>query len=280
VLLLAALWCLAMLYRMEIRAYWWAYQLTKADTPHEKRYYLLCLAGAKESAFGAVKGLARDADPRTRELGVAALSQCRGPKVEQVLIDLLSDPDEDVADAAALSLTDPARGNAFALVPRLEAILARGGQAGRHTIVALQRIPGQQNETILIGALSPVRDPDLVAQLLDSLGMIGCRQAAPSMIAFLEDTRSLGPMLYSERAAVRALAGARDQFSAKGLDTQTITVQRARTVSEAALRSLHLIAGRSAPTSSTVPAGAQNLKALRSRWEAWWSASSRPATRP
>jgi hypothetical protein len=279
-LLLVGLWCLAMFYRMEIRAYWWARQLIKADTPQEKHYYLLCLAGAKDSAFGPAKGLVRNADPRIRELGVAVLGQCQGKKVEQLLVDLLNDPDEDVADAAAVSLTDLDRGNALAFVPQLQAILARGGRAGRHAIIALQRIPGQQTESILLNAISPAGDPDLLAQLFDSLGITGCRRATPLMIAALEDTRALGPMLYSERSAVRALAGASSQFSAKGLDPRSVTVQRARTVSEAALRSLLLIAGPSAPTAATSPAGAQDLKALRLQWEAWWQATSQPATKP
>ncbi len=278
-LLLVGLWCLAMFYRMEIRAYWWARQLARVDTPQERHYYLLCLAGAKDSAFGPAKRLAHNADPRIRELGVAVLGQCQGQKVEQVLVDLLNDPDEDVADAAALSLTDPARGKSLALIPRLQEILARGGPAGRHAIIALQRIWGQQTETILLNAIASADDPDLLAQLFDSLGMIGCRQAVPLLIAAMEDTRPLGPMLYSERSAARALSRAGSQLSAKGLDPRSITIQRARTVSEAALRALLLIAGPSAPTAATTPAGTQDLKTLRAQWEAWWKTSTRPTTR-
>jgi len=270
--LLIALWCLAMWYRVEIRAYWWARQLAQASSPQDTHYYLLCLASTKDSAFGPARRLARNADPRVRRLGVAALDNCRGPKVEQVLLNLLSDPDDDVADAAATSLTDPRRGTAIALIPDLETTLARGGRAARHAVVALQGIPGEQTERILVDALSGTSDPDLLAQLADSLGMIGARLAAPRLIALLDDIRPLESTQHSERSATRALAAARRQFAAKGINAESITVARARTVAEAALRSLTMIAGRAAQTTATSPADTRPAGTFREQWEAWWKA--------
>ena len=185
--LLIALWCLAMWYRVEIRAYWWARQLAGSSNPQDIHYYLLCLASTKESAFGPAKGLVRNTDPRVRRLGVAALDNCRGQDAERTLLDLLNDPDDEVADAAAISLTDPRRGTAIALIPDLQKIIARGGKAARHAIVALQRIPGEQTEMILVDVLSQAREPDLLGQLADSLGMIGSRAAVPRLIALLDD---------------------------------------------------------------------------------------------
>ncbi len=269
---LIAAWCVAMWYRVEIRAYWWARQLARSSSPQDTHYYLLCLASAKEDAFGPAKGLVRNGDPRVRRLGIAALDNCHGPKVEEVLLDLLNDPDDEVGDAAAISLTDPRRGTAIALVPNLQSIIARGGNAARRAVVALQRIPGEQTETILVDALSKTSDPDLLAQIADSLGMIGSRAAVPGMIALLDDARPLESMQYSERSATRALAGARGQFSAKGIDAGSITVLRARTVADAALRSLTLIAGPSAPTTATLPTDTRPAGTLREQWEEWWKA--------
>lgn len=276
--LLVALWCLAMWYRVEIRAYWWARQLAQSSNPQDIHYYLLCLASTKESALGPAKGLVRNADAHVRRLGVAALDNCRGQEVERVLLDLLNDPDDEVADAAAISLTDPRRGTAMALIPELEKIVARGGKAARHAIVALQRIPGEQAEMILVDVLSEASEPDLLGQVADSLGIIGSRTAVPGLIALLDDTRSLGSMLYSERSAAKALADARAQFAARGINAESVTVARAHTVAEAALRSLTMIAGGTSPGTASGPVDTRPAGTLREQWETWWK--SREAAQP
>jgi hypothetical protein len=275
--LLIAVWCVAMLYRVEIRAHWWARQLARAGTLQEQNYYLLCLRSVRNSALGAATGLVRDANPRVRELGVMAMDGCSGPEVERLLVDLLGDSSDDVADAAALSLTDPRRGGGLALIPSLSAMVVRDGSAGRHAVVALQRIPGQQTELALVDALSRASDPDLTAQLLDSLGMIAGRQGVPRMIMLLDDRRPLRGLPYSERAVIRALSGARSQLMTKGLDQQNIlaAMPRSRTVADVALRSLQIIAGPSAPTTSSAPAGEQDSKTLRAQWENWWQSQQK-----
>ncbi|HPD30098.1 MAG TPA: hypothetical protein PLL20_08900 [Phycisphaerae bacterium] len=274
--LLVALWCLAMWYRAEIRAYWWARKLAQSSSPQDIHYYLLCLASTEESAFGPAKRLVRNTDPRVRRLGVAVLDNCRGQEVEHVLLDLLNDPDDEVADAAAISLTDPRRGTAMALIPELEKIVARGGKAARHAIVALQRIPGEQAEMILVDVLSEASEPDLLGQVADSLGIIGSRTAVPGLIALLDDTRSLGSMLYSERSAAKALADARAQFAARGINAESVTVARAHTVAEAALRSLTMIAGGTSPRAASGPANTRPAGMLREQWETWWKSGETP----
>lgn len=273
--LFVAIWCLAMLYRMEIRAYWWARQLARSTTPQEQSYYLVRLVSLKNKAKGAAVRLVRNPDPRIRELGIVVLGNCSGPQIESVLIELLNDADEHVGDAAALALTDSYRGGGAALLPRLEAILRAGGRPARHAAVALQRVPGQQAESILADALSTTDEPDLVAQIVDSLGMMGSREAIPRMIARLDDGRPVQVAPYSERAAIRALRDAGSQLAARGLDSQALlaAMPRSRTVADVALRSLQIIAGRSAPTTSTAPADERALRTLRQKWEEWWTTS-------
>lgn len=277
---LVAVWGLSMLYRMEIRAFWWGRQLARSQTPEEKHYYLLCLASIKDKALGTGVRLSRSADPGVRELSVAVLGNCKGHEAERILLGLLADASEEVGDAASLAIADPRRGNNLALLPEIAGVLHRGGHAARRAVVSIQRIPGDQSESILVDALSRTENPDLLVQIVDSLGMMASRRAVPRMIPLLEDTRPITHAPYSERAAARALVGARLQLAAKGLDSGTVlaAMPHSRTVADVALRSLQIIAGRSAPTTSTAPADVDALKSLRGQWQEWWQATGQSAT--
>jgi len=278
--LLVAAWCVAMYYRMEIRAYWWARQLSRTTAPEQRTYYLVCLASIKNKSLGAATRMTRNSDPHVRELGVAVLNSCTGPEADEVLIRLLDDADDNVADDAALTLTDARRGSGLAMLPRLRSILDKGGRPARRAVVAMQRVPGQQTETLLAEAMARTDDPDLLAQIMDSLAMIASRAAVPRMIACLEDTRPVGPP-YSERSAIRALTGAGSQLMTKGLDPAAVlaAMPQSRTVADVALRCLQILADRSAPTTSTAPADVGDLKTLRQKWEEWWKTRSQSRPR-
>jgi hypothetical protein len=279
-ILLLSIWGLIMLFRMEIRAQIWAYRLTQAQSREERRYFLACLTSIGNKSLGAAKRLIRSRRPEVRMMGITVLESCKGPEAEHLLIDLFRDRDDDVADDAALALAG--RPGAIGYLPMLREMLDRHDQASRHAAVALLRMPGLEPEAILVKALSGTDDPDLRAQIIDTLGMRANRQAAPAIVAMIEDTRPVQHLPYSQRSAMLALSQASGQFQAKGIDSQAIVkaMQRSTTVSEVALRSLAIIAGKSAPTTSPAAAPGE-LKALRLKWERWLQTpTSVPSSKP
>ena len=243
-----------MCFRWEIRARWWAYRLTRVESREERSYYLTCLAAIGDKSLGAVDRLLRDPRPEVRRMAVTVLERCPAEKADERLARLLSDTNEDVAVEAALVLAS--RGNTAVLMETLRDHFRQHGGPARHAAVALQRIGGPQAEQLLIEALPQTSDPDLRAQIIDSLGMLGCTRAVPLLTDMLADERPVSTLPYSQRSALEAVAAAQDQWLSRGFDLEAVrsALQGEQTVASIAARSLRLITGKPFGNPTTQPA--------------------------
>ncbi len=259
IIALVLLWAVVMFFRMEIRAHWWAYRLTRVESDHERNYYLACLAAVGNKSLGAVDRLLQNPRPEVREMGVIILEHCTPGVADKRLVALLSDENEDVAIRAALALAS--REDVSSLLRTLrDCLLEHPGGPDRHAAVALQRIGGAEAEQALLDALPHATDPNLRAQIIDSLGMLGSEAAVPILTDMLADERQVTILPYSQRSALQALAARQQQLLNKGIDPQTVmdALQKETTVAAIAARSLRLITDAPVDEPPTQPAAYPN----------------------
>ena len=240
--LLVLLWLLAMFFRMELRAQWWAYRLTRAAGVADRQYYLVRLAAIGDESLGAVGRLLGDSRAEVRSMGITVLGYCKGPAASEFLLAALGDADPEVAATAALELA--LRPEAAALVPRLAAILEGGGSAPAWgACVALERMGGPAAEQVLLTALPKVSDADVRAQIIDSLGMLGSKAALPALRGMLADRRPISRLPASQGGALRAIGALQGRLASKGVDIKALAEasRSDRTVASVATRALGMI---------------------------------------
>lgn len=223
VLILALLvlgWGTAMLYRWELRSWWWAWQVTRAEAREQRDYYVACLASIGDRALVAVPVLLDDARPEVREAAATILRFCTSPRSAEYLLAVLDDADADVAALAATTLAQ--RPDRDQHVIRLSESLSRsrGDTRSWGTAVALGRIGGPEAQAALLEALAQPCAPDVKAQLIDSLGLLGCREAIPLIEEAQGDPRPIGILPFAQRSAQRAVAALRGDLLARGTDPE------------------------------------------------------------
>ncbi|HSW47196.1 MAG TPA: hypothetical protein VLM89_16655 [Phycisphaerae bacterium] len=211
--ILMLLWLVAIWYRWEIRAYWWAYRITAVESPELQSYYAGSLAAIGDRALPALPRLLDDPRESIRLIGVRILRSCPNLRALQCLFMRLGDPSVEVSDAAALEIA--LRPDRLQALPVLQEMAA--GPSATAAMVALERIGGPQAEDILIERLSNADDPDVTAQAIDSLGMLGCRAAEPVIQGHLGDHRPLTCPPASQRRAERAIAAVQGKLLAQGI---------------------------------------------------------------
>jgi hypothetical protein len=226
-----------------------------------------------------VSKLVTDPRPEIRSAGIAVLRYCEGRPAAAVLMRLLGDPSPEVAADAATALAQ--RRDAASYIPELRScLLDNPGRSSWGTAVALGRIPRAEAEDALKTALSRAADPDLKAQLIDSLGMAGCEQAVPMMIDALADDRPVTILPQSQQSAQRAINAVRSDFLARGADPESAmkAARTAPTVSAVAARWVRLLGGLDAEQVTSQPAAqrADTIRRLHQTWTAQ-GATSRPS---
>ncbi len=243
ILLLVAIWSTAIGYRMEIRAQWWAWRLTQVEDPALRGYYTACLSSIGDNALSAVPRILRSPDESVRLAGIRILRHCPDGRSLQYLLVGLEDPSVEVRDAAALELA-LRRDDARAL-PALEAMIDGPAPPALAAMVALERIGGPAAEKLLLRRLQRATDPDLLAQAIDSLGMLGCKAAEPAVREHLNDSRPLSAPPASQRRAEQAIAAIGGKLASQGLDPAQLAAAARTdlTVAAVARRALASIAG-------------------------------------
>jgi HEAT repeat protein len=251
IVVLLTLWLTALWYRMEIRACWWAYRITRVESLELQGYYAACLGSVGDKALPALPMLLDDPRPSVRLIGVCILRSCPAKAALEKLLACLDDPSTEVSSAAALEIA--LRPDRLSVLPILEARLAGPAGYALPAMAAIERIGGPEAERILLDTLAGSDDPDVVAQAIDSLGMLGCKAAEQAIRQHLDDHRRLQHPPASQRRAEQAIAAVNGLLIARGIDPQALK-SAARTdpaVSAVAARALASIVGP--PATSTAP---------------------------
>ena len=256
IVVLLSLWAAAIWFRMEIRAYWWAYRITQVEEPELRGYYAAGLSAIGNQALAALPRLLNDHRASIRLIGVRILRSCPDARSLDYLLARLSDPSIEVSDAAALQIV--LRPDRLKAVPVLGAMVDGPTPTAAAAMAALERIGGPQAERILRTRLSTAADPDVAAQAIESLGMLGCKAAEQAIRRHLDDNRRLTRPPASQRRAEQAIAAVQNQLATRGIAPEAVlaAARTDLTVSAVAARALASITGRPAggPASQPVPA--------------------------
>jgi hypothetical protein len=251
IIILVGLWLTALWYRMEIRAFWWAYRITRVESCELQGYYAACLGSVGDKALPALSRLLDDPRPSVRLIGVCVLRSCPSKAALEKLLSCLDDPSTEVSSAATLEIA--LRPDRLSVLPILQARLAGPAGHALPAMAVIERIGGPEAERILLDVLAGSDDPDIVAQAIDSLGMLGCKAAEQAIRPHLDDHRRIQQPPASQRRAEQAIAAVHGQLITRGIDPQTLKSVTCTdlTVSAIAARALASIVGT--PATSTAP---------------------------
>ncbi|UCD29164.1 MAG: HEAT repeat domain-containing protein [Planctomycetota bacterium] len=243
IVVLIILWSVTMLFRWEIRARWWVYQLNRAESRRQENYYLARMAAIGHRSWFALDRLINDPRPDIRKFGIKCFQQRPLEFSDKHLYSLLDHKYEDVAAGAAWALTSH-RGIPRTLETLQYLILdTPPDNRNRNAVYCLERIGGSQAEEILIEALAKTNDPDLLAQIIDSLGMLASKKAGPSIEKMLSDHRPITILPVSHRQIQQAIMAIQGQQAIEDVNNQDLldTFQIEPTVAAVAKRSLQMI---------------------------------------
>ncbi|HON68870.1 MAG TPA: HEAT repeat domain-containing protein [Phycisphaerae bacterium] len=250
-LLLVGVWVLAMLFRWEIRAQWWAWQAVRAETRETRDYYVVRLASIRDQSLPALARLIDDPRAEVREAAITVLRHCEGARGADCLLDLLADEEPDVAGLAATALAW--RRDARQHVTTLQHVLSRGDDPRAWgAAVALGRIGGPEAQA----ALCEAAPPHVAAQVIDSLGLLGCREAVTLMMRARHDTRPIDVLPYSQMSAQRAIQALQGDLRSRGVDPASALASASSpaTVAGVAEHWIRLLTGTPASDLATQPA--------------------------
>jgi len=277
---LVVLWAVAMLFRWEIRARWWGHRMAHADSPASRAYYFACLASIGDRAVGTAARLLRNASPEVRLEAVGILHRCRSERARALLLRAMSDGDADVREAAALGLA--LYHDRSAMPSLMKMLRSDEPNTALAAAVAMQHIGTPEAAAALIETvrtrLVGERSATLRAQAIDSLGLIGDRQAVPALIECLTDERPGATQPAADRALQRAIEAMGADLAGKGFDPKSLAEIRApATVADLAARALQRITGESFGFRSTDPPDRKD--AVARMYTQWWESHKADAAR-
>jgi HEAT repeat protein len=254
-LLLVGVWALAMFFRWEIRAQWWAWQATRAESRDARDYYVVRLASIRDKSLHALPMLIDDSRADVRESAITILRHCESARSADYLLDLLADEEPDVAGLAATALAW--RRDARQHVPLLERILSHADDPRAWgAAVALGRIGGLEAQSALCEALGRPGPPHVTAQVIDSLGLLGCREAVPLMMQARQDTRPISVLPHSQLSAQLAIRALQADLRSRGADPASALASASSpaTVAGVAEHWIRLLSGTPTAGNATQPA--------------------------
>jgi len=242
--ILTAVWGVVMLYRMEIRAHWWAYRLQNANSAEQRQYYFACLASIGDKSLTALPQLLNDPRAEVRLCGVQLLRWCPSEQARELLLAHIADESDKVSSRAALELAR--RPDCNEAIPILEDMIRTSKpRAACMAVAAIERIGGPQAEAALLRQLDTADEPDQLAQVVDSLGMLASRPAIPALVGLLADERAISILPVSQRRIERVINEMQGQLTAQGIDPKAVldATHSEATVASVAKRALRLIDG-------------------------------------
>lgn len=242
VLVFVLIWILIMAFRWQLRAQWWAYQVTQAETPEQRLFYTARLASIRDKSLGAIAPLLTDHPDRDiRIVATDILRYCESGRAVDILLTMLDDRDPEVAGIAATMLAW--RSDAREYLPTLEKLWMTDAASRWGLAVAAGRIGGSAAEQFLMAQLGRDLQPHVKAQAIDSLGLLGSRAAVPLMKEALADHREIDVPPFSQISAMRAASALSVQLASQGIDPASATraTTNAPTVADVATRWIDLL---------------------------------------
>lgn len=252
--ILVAAWTLAIFYRMEIRAHWWVYRIQHVESAEQRQYYFSCLASIGDTALTALPRLLDDPRADVRLLGVRLLRWCPSKKTQALLITHLTDQSDEVSQQAALEIAR--REDRSEAIPALKKLVQSAEpHSARMAVATIERIGGSEAEAILLEILYKTQDVDLLAQVIDSLGMLSSHQAVPTLEKMLDDKRPITIQPASQRRVQKVIAKIQGQLTTKGINPQAVleASHSEQTIASVAARAISLIKGKTYTSSNPLP---------------------------
>jgi hypothetical protein len=302
IVLLLCLFGLAMLYRNNLRAHWWATRLAAAEDLQSRAYYVASLTAVGDAACGAIHRLAKDPRPEVRSLAIPAMIRLSEKSRLAELDGLLGDADADVRESAATALAFmDADGAARLLIEHAESPQPPAAAA---CVAALGRLSSPEALAALCKTAASHSDPLVRAQAVESL--VAC-----VTIAALGEPGEVSPFRSSRDPILVLVLALGDQAIFTGhlaLERQIATVSTAvsskappsrdkiarfhqdsppllapaapRSVAEIAAHWLSSLTGRQITPADLGSAGPAELADQCRRWIAERHQASRPADAP
>ncbi len=254
--LLLGIWAVVMIYRMEIRAHYWAYALAQCETESEREPYLIRLAAVEEHALGALEGLIDHPDADVRGEALYLAGRLDHPEVTALLLEGLGDDDSANAWLAACHLAR--RCNEAPLLQELIRMCTPGSdRSWEYAAVTLGMSRDAEAVEAILGHADAATEPDQLAVWIDALRLA----RHDSGIAFLEtltdDDRPITMTPPSERHLPGLLASMKPYGQVEGLDAMSMTMisPSDRTVGSFAAEALEML--RNPATLPAIAPGAQ-----------------------
>jgi hypothetical protein len=240
--ILISAWVLVIVFRMELRSYYWAQRLAHATGDAERKPYLVRLAAVEDHALGAIAGLLDDSSAEVRGDAIYLLGRLHTLGSDELLLDALGDASESNAWQAAVHLSR--RMDREDVQSELEArFSATSGRVWEYTAITLGLSSRPDSIASLIRETEEADDPDRLAVLIDALRLSRDARATPVLNHLLDDERPVSITPPSERHILKALTSLGPELLQKGIDVRTLATATApqRTVSDMARRALEMI---------------------------------------
>lgn len=268
VLLAVVGFALVVVFRWEIRAWWWARCLARSADATERIYYAACLGGAGEAALPAVEGLLDSSDAGVRSHAVAVLNNVDGDESLALLERACDDDEATIRESAVLGISFRSSPGIVAILRRIAdhtdedtAMLATSRLGAIHSAETLEML----RELAVSHASAGVR-----AQAIQSLSAWPIADVGDVLVACLEDNTSYPSLTATERAAREILAGAAPELASR-LDEQAsggVFGPVGESNGARAARVLQALSGQDfGYLESTEEARAEAIEA----WRRWWA---------
>lgn len=197
---------LVVIFRVDVRARWWAYRLRKRPDAPSRLYYTRLLASVGERAVPVLDDLVSDEDAGVRSFAVALLTSLKSARSFDLLEQACRDEDRDVRKSAIFGISFR---ESPGVVPFLVGLAGDGDE--ETAMLAVSRLEAINRPTALAAlkriAIEDSR-PGVRAQAIQSLATGPVAETASVLIQCLEDYAVFAGRTVTERAMRETLTGA------------------------------------------------------------------------
>lgn len=273
-----AICALALFWRQEIRAHYWALRLSSTYELDMRAAYLTALCNLGSAARGAARRLLAQEDTELRSYGILILQALRDARSRADLLPLLSDPDPALRRLAAVALAAHQHDD---VVPALATLLRTSdADTVRTAALTLERLGTPAAVELLARVCTELPTAEARAAAADALGGIGRPEAVPALVALLEDHAAVTSGSAADEAVQKLLGTLALQGWTIMPTTLPATGLPPTTVAERAAVALQRITGLVPPFASSLPTDERG--AAQAEWAAWVTppATTAPAGPP
>ncbi|HUU85327.1 MAG TPA: HEAT repeat domain-containing protein [Phycisphaerae bacterium] len=202
--IMVVVWLVVILCRHQIRARWWTYKLTTAETLDEQGAWLARLVALGHSGVPSARRLMAEDDPLLRSFGLAILEHAPGADAGQLLVTASTDTDPSIRTEAVRGLGARRDLEALTRIARRAEPVAASAAA-----VELGRMGGDEGVDLLIQLLRTHESVRVRVQAIECLGQLPGPPDARRIDALtqcLDDDTVFEGHTAAERAAMDAIA--------------------------------------------------------------------------